>query len=129
MRYYTLKSTKYTVSEGDILTTTYTFNFSAPLDGKIVTKTTYSIDRINHGWVVDMTGTKATISVTPPQFYGVDSKDFDFTLDSGFDIKAEGYVTLKASSSVNLYLNYYPVTWVYGVGTDTNEIWINTYMD
>ncbi|MFV0518299.1 MAG: hypothetical protein ACK5MV_12970 [Aminipila sp.] len=125
----TTRGKKYTVSVGDKLTTTYTFNFSKPLGGKIVTKTTYTIDRINRGWVVGMTGTRATISVTPPQWYGVDSKEFDFTLDFGYDIKAEGYVTLKASANINLYLNYYPVIWVYGIGTNTNEIWANTYMD
>ncbi len=119
---------KKTVSVGKTYTTTYTFNFSAPLNGKIVTKTTYTINKITNGWVVDMTGKSATISVTPPQLYSVDSKEFEFTMDSGFDIKAEGYVTLKPSGA-NLYLNYYPVTWVYGAGTDTNQIWVNTYMD
>lgn len=120
-------SSKETVEEGKTYTTTCRFrNLDSFLGGQLVTKVTYSVDTIHNDWVYELTGKRTSMTVEPPRTYSVDSYDFDFTIDSGDDIKAEGYATFKTSdiSGTSLYVNYYPEVWIYGVGTDTNQIFI-----
>ncbi|MDO4300569.1 MAG: hypothetical protein Q4D26_04150 [Clostridia bacterium] len=113
-----------TVEEGKTYTTTITYNnIDKILGGKIVTKTTYKINKITNGLVSDIKGTNASITATPPQTYSISSSSFDFTLSTGYDLAAEGHVSLKASLA-DVNLNYYPKTWIYGKGTSTNQIWV-----